>query len=244
MEWQDEGLIIGVKKHGETSAIVELMTPERGRHLGLVRGGRSRRMRPVLQAGNSVRAQWHARLEEHLGTYQLEAQELRVSNLMSTQIGIYGIQMLASHLRLLPERDPHPGLYRAACVIVDNLSQSEIVGSLMVRFELALLEELGFGLDLDQCAATGTREGLVFVSPKSGRAVSRAAGQPWAEKMLALPNFLAREGKEWARIPDADNLQKGFALSSFFLDRHIYGPRAIKQPNERAGFITAVTRTG
>ena len=240
MEWQDDGLIIGVRKHGETSAIIELMTSNHGRHLGLVRGGRSKRMRPILQPGNSVRAKWHARLEDHLGTFQIEAEVLRVSNLMTNQVGIYGIQTLAAHLRLLPERDPHLGLYRAARVILDNLEHGEIAGSLMVRFELALLEELGFGLDLDTCAATGQKDDLAFVSPKSGRAVSKEAGRPWAEKMLILPEFLAKEKHEWGRVPDAGSLEKGFALSGFFLDRHIYGPRGIKVPDERLGFIKSV----
>jgi len=113
MDWQDEGLILGVRKHGETSAIIEAMTAEHGRHLGLVRGGRSSRMRPILQPGNFVTLQWRARLEEQLGTYSVEAGELMAANLMRSQLGIYGIQTLASHLRLLPERDPNMGLYPA-----------------------------------------------------------------------------------------------------------------------------------
>ena len=243
MEWQDEGLILGVRKHGETSAIVELMTAEHGRHLGLVRGGRSRRLRPVLQPGNSVRARWHARLEDHLGTYTIEAEELRAAQLMASQSAIYGVQLLAAHLRLLPERDPHPGLYRAGKVIIENLDQPEIVASLIVRFELALLEELGFGLDLDRCASTGQSSQLVYVSPKSGRAVSEAAGKPWADRMLSLPGFLNRHDKAWGRIPQTPDLRDGFALSGFFLDRHIYGPRGIRPPDERQGFIKSAARS-
>lgn len=243
MDWHDEGLILGVRKHGETSAIVELMTPTRGRHLGLVRGGRSKRMRPVLQAGNTVKAHWHARLEDHLGTYTIEGQDLRAGHLMSSQAAIYGVQTIASHLRLLPERDPHPGLYRAAFVLMDNFEQPEIAASLMVRFELALLEELGFGLDLSCCASTGNTEALVYVSPKSGRAVSEQAGAPWSAKMLPLPGFLNKYDEGWGRLPSAAEIESGFRLSEFFLDRHIYGPRAMKPPDERAGFIRALAKT-
>lgn len=242
MDWQDEGLILGVRKHGETSAIVELMTLEHGRHMGLVRGGRSKRMRPVLQAGNFVRANWHARLEDHLGTYSLEATDLHAAALMVDPAAVFGIQTLASHLRLLPERDPHPGLYRASRVLVENLEQSEIAASLMIRFELALLEDLGFGLDLEACASTGSTKALAYVSPKSGRAVSREAGQPWSDKLLALPEFLNRHEKGWGRVPEAADLNNGFALSGYFFDRHIYGPRGIKPPGERASFIRAVSR--
>lgn len=243
MDWNDEGLILGVRKHGETSAIVELMTPSRGRHLGLVRGGRSKRMRPVLQAGNTVKAHWHARLEDHLGTYTIEGQELRAGQLMASQAAIYGVQTIASHLRLLPERDPHPGLYRAAFVLMDNFEQPEIAASLMVRFELALLEELGFGLDLSCCASTGDTKALVYVSPKSGRAVSEGAGAPWAEKMLALPGFLNQYDEAWARLPSLIEIDHGFKLSEYFLTRHIYGPRAIKPPDERAGFIRTLLKS-
>ena len=242
MEWHDEGLILGVRRHGETSSIVELMTLEHGRHLGLVRGGRSRRMRPVLQPGNGVAVRWHARLADHLGTFALEPQELRAAQLMASQTATYGVQLLASHLRLLPERDPHAALYRAGRVMVDNLEHSDIAASLMIRFELALLEELGFGLDLERCASDGTTADLAFVSPKSGRAVSRGAGGPWADKMLALPGFLNRYAEDWGRVPDHEELKKGFDLGGFFLERHIYGPRGIKSPGERIGFIRSVLK--
>lgn len=242
MEWQDEALILGVRKHGETSAIVEVMTLEHGRHLGLVRGGRSKRMRPVLQPGNSANIRWHARLEEHLGTFTVEPSELRAAQLMSSQMAIYGIQLLASHLRLLPERDPHQGLYKAAHVIMENLEQPEIAASLMIRFELALLEELGFGLDLASCASTGRTEQLVFVSPKSGRAVSRDAGTPWADKMLTLPSFLNRMEVDWGRVPETVEIRDGFALSGYFFERHIYVPRGLKPPDERIGFMRAISK--
>ena len=242
MDWQDEGLILGVRKHGETSSIVEAMTAKHGRHLGLVRGGRSSRMRPILQPGNYATLQWRARLEEQLGTYTVEAGELMAASLMGSQLGIYGIQTLASHLRLLPERDPYLGLYNAAHVLMENFEHSEIAASLMIRFELALLEELGFGLDLETCASTGQTHELAYISPKSGRAVSQSAGQPWADKMLLFPAFLNKHEEGWGIVPQADQIEQGFRLSSFFLDRHIYAPRGMKHPDERNGFIKAIMR--
>lgn len=242
MDWQDEGLILGVRKHGETSAIIEAMTAKHGRHLGLVRGGRSSKMRPILQPGNFVSLQWRARLEEQLGTYTVEAGDLMAASLMRSQLGIYGIQTLASHLRLLPERDPNVGLYHAAHVLMENFEHAEIAASLMIRFELVLLEELGFGLDFETCAATGQTRDLAYISPKSGRAVSLIEGKPYADKMLALPAFLNKHEEGWGVVPPKEQINQGFKLSSFFLDRHIYNPRGMKHPDERHGFIKAINK--
>jgi DNA repair protein RecO (recombination protein O) len=189
MEWSERGLIIGLKKHGETSVILELMTRGHGRHLGVVRGGRSKTMQPVLQPGNEVAAVWRARLEEHLGLYAVEPAVLRTDLLLSSPQGLHGIGLLGALLRLLPERDPHPGLYDRAQVLLSQLT-TPLAPALFVHFELALLADLGFGLDLEECAATGARENLIYVSPKSSRAVSREAGAPWAAKLLPLPDFL------------------------------------------------------
>jgi DNA repair protein RecO (recombination protein O) len=239
MEWRDRGIIIGTRRHGETSLILEVMTEQRGRHLGLVRGGRSRRQQPVLQPGNEVELTWRARLDEHLGTFQVEPLALAAARLMEQPSGIYGIQLLASHLRLLPERDRHSELFRAMEVVIEHLCEPEIAGPLMVRFELRLLEELGFGLDLSSCAGSGRRNDLVYVSPKSGRAVSRIAGDPWKDKLLALPAFLAGQPSV---VPDEAEIAAAFDLTSYFLRRHVYEPRAIKEPDARAGFVAAVRR--
>lgn len=239
MEWQDEGIVLGVRRHGESNVIAEIMTRARGRHLGLVRGGRSRRMQPVLQPGNSVSVTWRARLDQHLGTYQVEPTELRAARLMESATAVYGVQALAALLRLLPERDPHPHLFEALGVILENLHEPAAAGELFVRFELAMLEDLGFGLDLAQCAATGQREDLRYVSPKSGRAVSRAAGEPWADKMLALPDFLAQGSRLSA---DHESLSQAFELTGFFLRRHVYEPRGLDIPDARAGFINAALK--
>jgi DNA repair protein RecO (recombination protein O) len=244
MDWKDKGLILGVRKHGETSAIVEIMTEVHGRHLGLVRGGRSSRLRPVLQAGNSVEVTWRARLEEHLGVFQVEGDQLRAAALMEQRLGVYGLQTIAAHLRLLPERDPHEGLYRAALVVLDHLDEPHKAARLLIRFELALLDELGFGLDLARCAATQDRRELIYVSPKSGRAVSLEAGKPYADKMLALPQFLLPEDQRFLPNQSAsspvDAIAQGFTLSSWFLERNVYGPRAIKPPDERTGLIRKI----
>ena len=233
MEWSERGLILGLKKHGETSVILELMTRAHGRHLGVVRGGRSRTMHPVLHPGNEVEAVWRARLEEHLGLYTVEAAALRTDLLLSSAQGLHGVNWLGALLRLLPERDPHPRLYDRAQVLLDHLATPR-APALFVHFELALLAELGFGLDLDQCAATGAREDLVYVSPKSGRAVSREAGAPWAEKLLPLPAFL-REAPGAEVAPD--EVRAGLRLTAFFLVRDVFAPRGLPAPDSRAAFI-------
>ncbi len=234
MQWSDEGIILGSRRHGEADVILEAMTREHGRHLGLVRGGRSRRRRAELQAGNGVDLVWRARLDEHLGHYAVEPVTLRAADLMHDRLALSGLQLLAAHLRLLPERDPHRRLYDAALIVLDGLDEPENAGRLMVLFEMMLLDELGFGLDLSACAATGTADDLVYVSPKSGRAVSRAAGAPYQAKMLPLPAFLI--GRE-ERTPGPPEIAAGFRLTGFFLARNVWEPRAAKPPQPREAFL-------
>lgn len=238
MHWTDEGIVIGVKRHGEASAILELMTRDHGRHLGLVRGGFASRMKPILQTGNGVSASWRARLDEHLGNYTVEPLRQRASNFFGSPHAIYGVTHLAALMRLLPERDPHAGLYGEFEALLDRLENPGEAAPLVVRFELQVLSELGFGLDLDQCAATGARDELVYVSPKSGRAVSRAAGEPWADKMLRLPGFLRERDAQ----PVGGDVADGFALTGFFLERHVMEPRGLTLSDERAHFIAALLR--
>ena len=237
MQWTDEGIVIGVKRHGEANAILELMTREHGRHLGLVRGGYGSRMKPILQTGNGVSATWRARLDEHLGNYTVEPVQERASDFFAQPHAIYGVTHLAALMRLLPERDPHAGLYSVFEDILDRLEDPVLTAPLVVRFELQILSELGFGLDLEQCAATGVRDELVYVSPKSGRAVSREAGEPWADKMLKLPGFLRED------LPAIEHdVADGFALTGFFLERHVLEPRGLTLSDERAHFIAALDR--
>lgn len=239
MEWTDEGIILGVRRHGEANAILELMTREHGRHLGLVRGGAGTRMRPVLQPGNSIAAVWRARLDEHLGYYVLEGLRLRAGGLLTDSHALYALTHLAALVRLLPERDPHPVVFSALEAIVDHLGEAGFAATLVIRFELLMLSELGFGLDLGRCAATGETSDLIYVSPKSGRAVSRGAGEAWQHKLLRLPAFLSDEHNE---KPAAAEVDSGFALTGFFLSRHVLEPRGLLLSDARAHFITAVTR--
>ena len=239
MEWTDTGIVLGVRRHGEANAILELMTRQHGRHLGLVRGGAGSRLKPVLQPGNTLLATWRARLDEHLGHFTVEGVDLRAASFLPLAHAVYGVTHLAGLARLLPERDPHEAVFEALEGALGELGDAAAAGALAARFELQLLAELGFGLDLSSCAATGELGDLVFVSPKSGRAVSRAAGEPWRERLLALPAFLTDED---AAAPSPDDLTAGFALTGFFLGRHVYEPRGEPLPHARGHFLAAVTR--
>ncbi len=238
MEWRDQGLVIGVRRHGESSVIAELMTRAHGRHLGLVRSGRSRAMQPVLQAGNHVEAHWRARIEEHLGQYVLEPAQLRTAELMTSQLALHCVSHVSALLRLLPEREPHENLYEMATLIMEHLQARDIAPALVVRFELALLVQLGFGLDLSECAATGVREDLIYVSPKSGRAVSRAAGAPYAERMLPLPDFLTHA--TFSTQVERDVLCEAFRMTGYFLERDIFAARGLEMPAARAAYIASL----
>jgi DNA repair protein RecO (recombination protein O) len=246
MEWIDEGIVLGVKRHGETSIILELMTRAHGRHLGLVRGGSGSRLRGILQPGNTVRATWRARLDEHLGLYLVEAANLRAAGFLDKAHALHGVTHLAALCRLLAEREPHTAIYDALQAILDRLDDLQTVAPLIARFELDFLAELGFGLDLAACAATGAKDELVFVSPRSGRAVSRAAGEPYRDKLMRLPVFLRQDREQnqenETAPPSPDDLVDAFALTGFFLDRHAFAPRGLSPPQARAHLVTALTR--
>ena len=241
MKWQDQGIVIGARRHGETSVILEVMTQDHGRHLGLVRGGNGRRMQPLLQAGNAVEVTWQARLEEHLGFYAVEATHLRAAELMDTAASLHGLNHVAGLLRLLAEREPHVVLYEMARTVLAHLDQPERAPVLMVRLEAAVLAESGFGLDLSACAATGARGDLAYVSPRSGRAVSRAAGDPYRNRLLPLPGFLLPGADEEActAVP-AEAVRQGFALTGYFLARDVYTPRGLPLPDARGAYLTQV----
>ena len=244
MQWVDEAIVLGVKRHGEGSAILELMTREHGRHLGLVRGASGARMRPVLQPGNRVSVTWRARLDEHLGNYAVEGLELVAARFLDASHALYGLMHIGALCRLLPERDPHPQIHATLDDLLGALLDARLAGPRMARFELQMLSELGFGLDLESCAATGATAELVYVSPKSGRAVSREAGQPWRDKLLRLPAFLG-EGEQTeeppaAHGPSAGDLADAFAMTGFFLSRHVLEPRGLSLPDARGSFVNAV----
>ena len=235
MEWRDEGVILSVRRHGETSAIAEILTAAHGRCLGLVRGGRSRTMRPVLQAGNEVQLTWRARIEDHLGTFTLEPIMLRAGAIMEQPFRLAGLATLAGLAQLLPEREPHAPTFEAMRVVLAAIEQDDIWPALLARWEMGLLEELGFGLDLKACAATGTRDGLAFVSPRSGRAVSATAGAPYRDRLFRLPDFLR------ANAPaNATDIVDGLRITGYFLDRHVFEPRGTSPPEQRQWIIRAL----
>jgi DNA repair protein RecO (recombination protein O) len=236
MQWTGEGLIIGVRRHGESSVIAEVMVAGRGRHLGLIRGGRSQKYAAALQAGNSVALTWRARLEEHLGTFVLEVSHSRAADLIADRTRLYAAQLLCEHLRLLPERDPNDRLLALVLGLLDQPAAA--LGVELARFELTLLEELGFGLDLSHCAATGATTGLTHVSPKTGRAVSRAAAAPYADRLFRLPAFLL----DSYATPSPGDVAAAFALTGHFLDRHLWTPRDLDPPPTRDVLVEIFVR--
>ena len=237
MEWRDDGIILGGRRHGEASLILEVMTRRHGRHLGLVKGGRGKRMLPLLQAGNAVDVTWRARLEEHLGFYAVETTKLRSAALMAGPSSLHGLNVLTGLLRLLAEREPHERLFDAADILADRLDDANLAPSLLVRFEAMMLAESGYGIDIEECAATGSRQDLIYVSPNSGRAVCRAAGEPYKDRLLALPRFLRLEPAGGVPV---DEVRAGFALTGFFLARDVYAPRGLELPESRDAYVAGL----
>jgi DNA repair protein RecO (recombination protein O) len=240
MEWSDEGVILGVRPHGETGAVLELFTRAHGRHLGLVHGGRSRKLRPVLQTGNHVDATWKARLADNLGHFAVELRKGFAAQVMDDPAALAALTSMAALARLMPERDPHPGLYEVTLFVLGFLDEREVWPALVVRWELALLEELGFGLDLSACAATGATSDLVYVSPRSGRAVSAQAGEPYKDRLLALPPFL--RGRSPSAAVTGEHLEAGFALTGHFLEARVLSPRGLPMPEARARLLSYLGR--
>ena len=239
MEWHDEAVVIAARPHGETSALVEVLTRHHGRHLGLVMGGRSRRLRPVLQTGNHIEVRWRARLEDHLGHMTVELREGHAARLLDSSKALNALTSIAALAHLLPERDPHPNLYEITLFILDLIADETMLPALLVRWELALLEELGFGLDLSKCAATGGNDALIYVSPRTGRAVSASAGEPYKDRLLALPEFLRPDGR--MQVISALDIAQGFALTGHFLHEQVLAPRGAALPTSRDRLIASLT---
>jgi DNA repair protein RecO (recombination protein O) len=237
MDWSDEGIFLSAKPLGEANAVAEFFTRAHGRHLGLVRGGRSRRIRPLLQPGNLIRLTWRARLSEHLGGINVELIEAHAARVLDDASALAAIGSLAGLARLLPERDPHPELYDATLDVLRAFGDANLWPKLLVRWELQLLQELGFGLDLSACAATGAEAELAYVSPRSGRAVSRDAGKPYCDRLLKLPAFLIEE----APASEAD-IVAGFMLTGHFLARDVFDPHGLAMPQSRERLIDLLAR--
>ncbi|MHB1219226.1 MAG: DNA repair protein RecO [Alphaproteobacteria bacterium] len=239
MEWSDDGIVLSARKHGESSAIVSVLTAEHGRHAGLVRGGSGSRMRGVLEPGNRVRVTWRARLEEHLGSFTQCDMVANVSaGLLDDPLRLAALQALCAVAEAaLPERERHGAVYVGMLDLLGALGGDTWAGH-YVRWELALLTDLGFGLDLSTCAATGSNDDLAFVSPKSGRAVSASAGEPYRDRLLALPDFLLNAPRE----PGVGDAAAGLALTGYFLDRHVLAPHGKTLPLARSRLLDRLGR--
>lgn len=238
MEWRDRGTVLGGRAYGETSVIVELLTAEHGRHLGLVQGGRSRRLRPVLQPGNAVEATWRARIDHHLGSYGIEGVKLRAAGIMDSAAALHAVNHLCGLARLLPEREPQPALHLMLEAMMEGIEDRAALPLQMVQFELRFLAALGFGLDLEACAATGLTGDLHHVSPRTGRAVSAGAAGIYADRLLPLPRFL-RPGEASAPVT-AEDLAAAFRLTDHFLLRDVFAPRHVAPPSARRAYLAAV----
>jgi len=219
MEWTGEAIVLSARPHGETGAVLSLLTAGHGRHSGLLPGGRSARRRAALEPGSVVNVRWRARLAEHLGTLTVEPLRQAAAVLLDDPLRLAGlVSMCAVAEAALPEREPHPAVYRGCLALLDQLESADAGevtwGPVYVRWELGLLGELGFGLDLSACAVSGMADDLAYVSPRTGRAVSAAAGKPYADRLLRLPGFLV--GRPGTTVRD---VLDGLALTGWFLER-------------------------
>ncbi len=241
MQWEDEGIVLAARRHGESALIVELLTREHGRHAGLVRGGQGRKLRTVCQIGNRVAAQWKARLAEHLGSLGCELLRGHAARVIDDPARLACLASAAAvAAAALPEREPHPRAFAGLSALLESLDADHGWAVGYVEWELMLLAELGFGLDLSRCAATGSTADLVYVSPKSGHAVSAEAGAPYRNKLLRLPRFLLSPAAEEAPAPQ--DVLDGLTLTGHFLEARVFAPHGRKPPQARARFVDLVTR--
>lgn len=239
MDWRDTGILLSSRRHGESSMIIDVFTPERGRHAGVVRGGASRKVAPILQPGAQLDLAWRARLEDHLGSFTVELQRSRAAIAMQNRTTLAGLNATLALLAfVLPEREAHPILYAHTQNLLDLLDQTDLWPLAYLRWETALLDDLGYGLDLKCCAVTGSTDGLVYVSPKSGRAVSAQGAGEWADRLLPLPAALRDGGAtETADIADA------LGLTGYFLEHKLAADQVGKPlPEARARYIDILNR--
>jgi len=241
MEWRDQGALLSARPHGENAAIIEVFTAEHGRHAGVVRGGTSRKIAPVLQPGAQLDVTWRARLEEHLGAFTVEPVRSRAASVMGDRLSLAGLNAVTALLSFaLPEREPHPALYARSLTLLDLLGHTDAWPLAYLRWELALLEEMGFGLDLSACAVTGSRDDLAYVSPRTGRAVSAEAAGEWADRLLPLPTCLLGQGPV-----TAEEIGEGLVTTGHFLRIWLapaLGDRPL--PQVRARLVDALARQG
>lgn len=241
MEWSDHGIVVGVRRHGETAVILDVLTSRHGRHNGYVHGGRSRQLRACLQPGNGVDVVWRSRVEDQLGHFTVEPRRQRAARVMASAEALHAVGHLCGLARLLAERETHPSLHDALDALLEEIDHPGLVPPGVARFELGLLTELGFGLDLGRCAVTGRVDDLVYVSPRSARAVSRAAGEPYRDRLLPLPAFL-RDAATSGEAPEVGDVLAAFRTLGHFLERSVFAPRGLTLPEPRAAYLAALAR--
>ena len=238
MEWREDGVLLAARRHGETAIIIEVFTRDHGLHAGVVPGGASRKMAPILQPGAGLDLVWRARLDEHIGTFRVEPLQSR-AHLMEDRLSLAALNAVAALLTFaLPEREPHPALYDRTIALLEMIGEGPVWPLAYLRWEMALLDDLGFGLDLGTCAATGATEGLLYVSPKSGRAVSGAGAGAWKDRLLPLSPDLVGKGSG-----ERDGVLQGLRVTSHFLARHLapaLGEHPL--PAARQRFIDVLSR--
>jgi len=240
MQWTDDGIVLSTRKHGETSMIVSILTRDHGRHIGLVRGGSGKRARGIYQPGNAVSSHWKARLPEHLGAYECELTKANAADLLNDPLRLAALSAACAVAdAALPEREPHAPVFEGMAILLDSIHAGSSWPSVFVKWELGLLRELGFGLDLSRCAATGRSEELAYVSPKSGRAVSIAAAEPYLDVLLPLPGFLLTEGA----AGNGEEVQQGLRLSGYFLSRHVFAHHGNKSPQARERMVERLRKS-
>jgi DNA repair protein RecO (recombination protein O) len=233
MEWNDDAIVLSSRAHGESGTILDLLTRGHGRHAGLVRGGASRRIKPSLQPGNSVHVQWRARLEEHLGSFTCELARARAGELMDGRDALAGLNAFtAMTIAAMPEREAHAAVFRGGEILLEAMMNHDAAHwlPLFVRWEVGLLEALGFGLDFNECAATGVKYDLAYISPRTGRAVSRDGAGIYASRLFELPKFLLDGG---ASAPSAEEVVAGLALTGYFLLDRVLEPHGKEMPPAR-----------
>ena len=235
MNFEDIGIVMSVRRHGESAGILELITKSHGRHLGLVRGYQSKSNKSILQPGSTINFNWRSRLSEHLGVFTFELHTSRSLNLMKNKFAIFILQNLISHLRLLPERENITEIYNQTEAVLDQSHENfELVKS-FILWELMYLKEIGYGIDISECAVTKSKDNLKYVSPKSGRAVTQEIGLPYKDKLLEIPEFIYD-----AKYTDRDDLLKGLLLTEFFLKRDVYKPLQLKVTSFRASLYKLI----
>lgn len=240
MQWEDEAILLSARRHGEAALVLQVFTPYHGRHGGLVRGGASRKNRPTYQPGNHLAVTWRARLSDQLGSITAELITPNAALIMDKPTRLAALMSACALIeKALPDRDPHPDLYNLLRQLIDTLTTSSVWADDYVRFELALLADLGFGLDFSASpnADSGSDADLVYVSPRTGRAVTRETAKGYEDKCLPLPGFLIGQGEA-----DAAGIRDGLKLTGYFLERHLFAALDRPVPEARQGLVDRFSR--